>query len=73
MLQFKTIENIMMTICASDKHSLTIVYEDIGGSGGGKIHIWWVSASNYVDHDQTLQRAVKPRYTPLSNGNSREQ
>ena len=53
MVQFNTIVNVMMTICASDKHSLIKVYENIGGSGGGKIHILWVSASNYVDHDQT--------------------
>ena len=36
MLQFKTIENVMMTICACDKHSLIIVYENIGGSKGGR-------------------------------------
>ena len=39
------------------KHSKIIVYENIGGSGGGKIHILWVSASNYVGHDQTPQKS----------------
>ena len=43
----------MMTICASDIDHLIIVYEHVGGSGGGKTHMLMGSASKYVERDKT--------------------